>query len=331
MEKHVKFRSGEQNNFIEVALYKSKLSIGELAKLVSISPRNFRDWKREKLSMTSSSVKLISSKFHIKLEEEIQLLEERWQKYKSAKGKIGGNVFKKLYGNPATDEGRRKGGKRALEVLRQKGLIPPVKTFKSPRKSKNLAEFIGIMLGDGGITDSQITVTLNREADRDYISYVKNLLNTLFGEYPKHLKRKGSLADSIYYNGINIVKNLEKLGLRRGNKVRQQVEVPKWIHNNKEYSKSCCRGLMDTDGCIAIHRYYVGGKRYFYKKLIFTNHSIPLANFVFSTLLNNGLHPKMFSNLEKRRVWLYNSNEVIQYLDRIGSSNERLLRFRNGE
>lgn len=144
-------------------------------------------------------------------------------------------------------------------------------------------------------------------------------------------KKNDCNAVCIYKNSVNLVNQLVESGLKIGSKVKQQVGVPKWILKNKEYSKLCCRGLMDTDGCIAIHRYYVHGKRYFYKKLIFTNHSIPLANFVFNTLLRNGLHPKMYSHLEKRRVWLYNSNEVIGYLDRIGSSNERLLKFRDGE
>ena len=110
MEKHVKFYKNEQKNFIEAALSKSGLRIEELAKLVSISPRNFRDWRREKISMTSNAVKIISKRYNLELPNKIFELETRWQKYKSEKGKIGGYAFKKLYGNPATAEGRRKGG-----------------------------------------------------------------------------------------------------------------------------------------------------------------------------------------------------------------------------
>ncbi len=331
MEKHVKFRKNEQNDFIETAMVKSGLNIDKLARLVSISPRNFRDWRNEKLSMTSSAVSIISKKFNVNLTEQIEVLENRWQRYKSEKGKIGGFVFKRLYGNPATPEGRRKGGKRALEILREKGLIPPVKTFLKPRKSAKLAEFVGIMLGDGHIGKQHIEITLNSLIEVKYTKYVLELCNDLFGSFPKMFKKKECNAFSIYYNGINLVKYLNRIGLSIGNKVKLQASVPLWIKRNKEYAKVCCRGLIDTDGCIAIHRYNVNGKQYRYKKLIFTNHSAPLAEFVYNTLRNNGLSPKMVINLEKRRVWLYNSNEVQKYLRIFGTSNEKLRKFKDGE
>lgn len=331
MEKHVKFRNGEQKKFIESALSTSGLSSKELSKLVFISPRNFRDWKIEKLSMTSRAVKIITKLFNLNPPEDIDKLEKRWMEYKSEKGKIGGYAFKRRYGNPATVEGRKKGGKRALEILREKGIIPPVKIFLSPKKSKKLAEFVGIMLGDGYIGKEQIEITLNSIVEVKYSQFVSNLCGELFGSYPKITKKKDCNAFSIGCYGVNLIKYLTKLGLKTGNKVKQQVGVPLWIMSNREFSKMCCRGLIDTDGCIAIHRYYVGKKRYFYKKLIFTNHSIPLAEFVYNTLTRNGMNPKMFSALEKRRVWLYNSSEVQKYLNLIGTNNEKLLRFKEME
>jgi len=331
MEKHVKFQKNEQKDFIEAALVKSGLSVDKLAKLVSISPRNFRDWRNEKLSMTSTAVNLISKNFNVNLPEQIDVLEKRWQSYKSVKGKIGGFVFKRLYGNPATTEGRRKGGKRALEILREKGLISPVKIFLKPKKSRKLAEFVGIMLGDGYVGKQHIEITLNSLIEEKYAKYVLELCNELFGSFPKMFRKKDCNAFSIYYNGINLVKYLNKIGLSTGNKVKLQASVPLWIKRNKKYAKICCRGLIDTDGCIAIHRYCINRKRYFYKKLIFTNHSVPLADFVYDILSQNGLHPKIYSHLEKRRIWLYNSNEVQKYLSIFGTSNEKLLKFRDGE
>lgn len=186
------------------------------------------------------------------------------------------------------------------------------------------------MLGDGHIGNEQIQITLSSLVDKGYASYVMNLFERIFGYKPSIFKKNDCNAYCIYSNSLNLVKILVKNGLKIGDKVRQQVSVLKWIITNKRYSKLCCRGLVDTDGCISIHKYNVNGKRYKYKKLIFTNHSIPLADFVYNTLVDDGLHPKMYSRLEKRRVWLYNSNEVIKYLDRIGSSNEKLLKFMEG-
>jgi len=45
-----------------------------------------------------------------------------------------------------------------------------------------------------------------------------------------------------------LVQELERLGLKCGNKVTQQVGVPNWIQNNTSYTIACVRGLIDTDG-----------------------------------------------------------------------------------
>lgn len=281
--------------------------------------------------MTKSAVLIISKKYQISLPEKIEILEKRWINYKSEKGKIGGFAFKKLYSNPATIEGRKKGGKRAMEILKQRGIVPPIKEFKYPPHSIELAEFVGIMLGDGGITKEQIAITLNRKADKNYILYVKKLSDFLFGEEPKYFQRKDCKADVIYYNGINIVRFITGIGLKIGNKVRQQVSVPGWIGRNIKYKIACLKGLMDTDGGIFTHKYKVNGKIYSYKKICFTNRSMPLLYFVEDTLNELGFTAKTIYKVENKKVWLYNSKEVIKYLDEIGSSNERLLKFRHGE
>lgn len=43
----------------------------------------------------------------------------------------------------------------------------------------------------------------------------------------------------------------------KGSKMNQQIAVPKWILNNKEYSKSCLRGLFETDGSVYMDRKYL--------------------------------------------------------------------------
>ncbi|MBM4467703.1 MAG: hypothetical protein FJ014_19490 [Chloroflexi bacterium] len=50
-----------------------------------------------------------------------------------------------------------------------------------PEKSPLLAEFIGIMLGDGSITDHQVTVTLNKTDDAEYANFIRELIGGLFG------------------------------------------------------------------------------------------------------------------------------------------------------
>jgi len=126
------------------------------------------------------------------------------------------------------------------------GIFGPVKTFNKPKASDELAEFIGIMLGDGHADKFQISITLNSIADANYIHFVINLCKGLFKHIPRVLKRKKGNAKVIYYYGVNLVKYLVSLGLIPGNKVKNQVGVPSWISDNFNYKVACLRGLMDT-------------------------------------------------------------------------------------
>ncbi|OGM77015.1 hypothetical protein A2210_02830 [Candidatus Woesebacteria bacterium RIFOXYA1_FULL_40_18] len=330
METHLKFRDGEQKLFIEKVIQKSDLNINRLASIVAISPRSFRDWRREKLSISKSAALLLRERFNIEFPEKIEALQDRWAFEKSENGKIGGLAYKSKYGNPATTEGRRKGGSKTLTILRNRGIIPQINMFNRPRRSVKLAEFVGIMLGDGGIGKLQISITLNSIKDLEYSAYVVQLCESLFGKKPKVRKRKNANALEIYLNGVNLIRFLKEIGLVQGNKVKNQVDVPGWIKSNVKYRARCLRGLMDTDGGVFVHKYKSNGKIYRYKKVNFTNRSIPLLKFVYNTLKELNFHPKLLDKIENRRVWLYNSQEVPQYLNVVGSSNYRLNRYKVG-
>lgn len=332
MEIRVKFLPGEQRTFLLQVQEKSELHPNQLARIAGVVPRSYRDWKREKLCMSLRAVKVFREKYKVTLPEDSKTLVSRWKKYKSEMGRRGGFAYFKKYGSPATPEGRRKGGSKALAILRQKGVIPGVKTYVlSKGFSNELAEFVGILLGDGGITSGQACIALNREADCEYVKFVVGLGDKLFGEKPRLLPRKDSKAIGIYYNGVFLVNYLVEIGLKIGNKVRQQVNVPDWVKLSNVYRVCCLRGLMDTDGGVFLHKYKVGGKVYIYKKICFSNRSLPLLNFVSQTLAELGFTPKMITKVENKKVWLYNRSEVNRYLGTIGTHNPRLLKHEEGD
>lgn len=65
------------------------------------------------------------------------------------------------------------------------------KLVRLPPRSVRFAEFIGIMMGDGGINNEwQANITLNSIADRAYADYVVTLCVELFGITPTVRKRK---------------------------------------------------------------------------------------------------------------------------------------------
>jgi hypothetical protein len=328
MEKRLKFRFGEQKTFINQVFKKSKLSINDLAKLVDVHPRSLRDWKREKLTMSLKAAEIFCKFCGITLPEEKEILIQRWQFNKIKAARIGGIVRYKKYGEFATEEGRRKGGIKAIVNLRKHKLTPKYKIYNFPKYfSEDLAEFVGIMLGDGGITSSQCTITLNSIVDLEYSKYVVNLCLGLFGELPRVFKKKDCNAIVLYYNGSMLIRYLCSIGLKTGNKVKQQVGVPNWITENNAYRKACLRGLIDTDGGVFIHKYKVKGKEYSYKKICFSNRSNPLLFFVKETLLRFGFTPKTIDKVANKKVWLYNEGQVNHYLASVRSHNFRLNKF----
>ena len=321
------FLPGEQSAFINSVYSKSRLSSKELANLAGVHSRSLSDWRREKLRMTLSAAEVFCRKFDLSLPEDKDVMIQRWRIAQRGANKIGGDARFKKYGIFATVEGRSKGGKRSLSNLREKGIIPYFKSYQFPNDfSVDLAEYVGILLGDGGITPEQCFIALNSEADADYVVFMINFCQQIFGEAPKIYKNKNDKGIVIYYSGVMLVKYLMSLGLKIGNKVRLQVDVPEWIKVNKDFSKACLRGLMDTDGGVFLHRYKVKGKTYSYRKISFSNRSLPLLNFVRKTLKVFGFTPKQIDKVENKQVWLYNDAEVTRYLEIVGTHNQRLLK-----
>ena len=327
MEARLKFRSGNQKRFLLEVEQISNFSSDEIAHLVGVVGRSYRDWRREKLCMSLKAAEILCDKFKVQLPERKEDLVQNWIKYKSEKARVGGIIRYKKYGSFATVEGRKKGGVKTLAILRERGVIPQAKEFDFPKEyNDNLAEFVGIMLGDGGLTHGQASITLNSNADKEYIPFVINLVRNLFNFDAPVYERQDCNASSILCNGVKLIEYLLKIGLTVGNKVKQQARVPKWIFSKKCYRIACLRGLIETDGGIFIHRYKVNGKEYRYLKLNFSNRSVPLLQFVSKVLDELNMTPKIVRYGESNQVWLYNMREVYEYLRVVGTHNPRLLK-----
>lgn len=247
---------------------------------------------------------------------------------KSSKARLGGLRRVELYGNPGTWEGRSKGGKRTIAkfhndpaLARRTGFIVR-KEIRQPKESSALAEFIGIMLGDGGLSGNhQVSISFNYKTDRAYADYISKISKQLFRLNSHIHRRKKSNGADIVLSSSNLVDFLRARGLRVGNKVKNQVAVPQWVSKNPLYAVTCLRGLMDTDGGLYYHTYISKGKTYRYLKLGFCNRSKPLLHFVSMVLTKLGYRiSKSGDNLS-----IPSETEVKRYFAEIGSSNPKHL------
>ena len=131
-----------------------------------------------------------------------------------------------------------------------------------------LAEFVGIVLGDGHLSKKAIVITLN-SAEIEYAVYTQTLVKTLFGLKARIYPILGNAIQLKIFSKA-LVDRLVEIGLKRGNKVKQQVGVPPVLI--PKYSCDVIRGLFDTDGSIYL-------KSHKYLNLSYTSYSKPLLLF----------------------------------------------------
>jgi hypothetical protein len=140
-----------------------------------------------------------------------------------------------------------------------------------------LAELIGILLGDGGISRKVIVISIHSKAT-EYIEWVRKLVKSVFKYDVRFHKRKNKNVIDLKIHSVARVECLLRLGLKTGNKVEKQIGIPDWIKADNDYYISCIRGLIDTDGYIG--RYQKRNNRYtwYQYNVGFGNHSVRLVD-----------------------------------------------------
>jgi hypothetical protein len=121
--------------------------------------------------------------------------------------------------------------------------------------NEELAEFAGILLGDGSINiypkinHYRLKITLNSNEDK-YANYVQSLFFKLFNYELKLSYRKNENTLDLLCFNRKIIRQLIQIGF---------VYSPKWNRAtipeqfmNKELGRYVLRGYFDTDGCVVI-------------------------------------------------------------------------------
>jgi len=176
--------------------------------------------------------------------------------------------------------------------------------IKKVKYSKHLAEFIGIMLGDGNIWKNRVKIAFDKR-NTPYIIYVRELFEKIFGIKLKREFVEETNNAYLYVSNRLIIEELFKDGLQRGDKIKNRLGIPVWIKQNKDYLKSCIKGLIDTDGCI----YVCKREKQTYVKFTNFNERL-LKDFKEAT---NALGYS-FAKANKNNFCLYRKNEVANFI-----------------
>ncbi|MDP3772303.1 MAG: LAGLIDADG family homing endonuclease [bacterium] len=193
--------------------------------------------------------------------------------------------------------------KKGYSAKRREDIIIP-KSY-----SPDLAEFFGIMLGDGNLSFYQVIVTLGTK-EYAYAEYIVRLMKGLFGVAPKIGIRKTGYKN-VYVGSVALSHWLKDEGLVY-NKVRAQVSVPEWIFEKSQYLERLVRGFFDTDGSVYRLRFGV--------QISFTNRSLPLLKGIHRACKFLDYHPSHISGF---RFYITKRPEIIRFFQEIQPKNPK--------
>jgi len=303
------FNKGQQRLFLHTVRKKLNKTFHkiylEYKEDLGISYTTFKRYYREELLLpfnVATSLSKISGinwrNFEIK-----RLMNDNWGQKKG--GKIGyKNMIKKHFKKV---ERYRKSPEKAL-IGKNK------KEIKTPQLNEELAEFIGICLGDGTLTKYFLRLSLNYKNEKPYSLYITDLCKKLFGVLPSHSKEKNKNTLNLKLFSVNVCKFLhEKFGLPYGDKIKNEARIPFQILKNEKLFFSCIRGLVDTDGTIGRN-----GIRFFSFNKILLSQIIK-----FNEIYN------VFTSSDTATIGTSSKKKIADYFTKVGTSNLKYIVFFN--
>jgi hypothetical protein len=320
----VRFEKGKQRNFLLNARKRIGGRSADLADVCRVHRRTLSGWIREKYLMKEEALIKIERELKLK-RPEVKILPDYWSTSKAGKATGKRNYIK--YGNPATLEDRRKGGRvscRVQQEVARKGVPSGFvvrKKVNIPENSNELAEAVGIILGDGHISRFQVLIHTSALVDGEYSCYMRKLFENLFRVDVKRRKISKNTI-TLVLSSREIVEFFNNMGLKTGSKIRNGAEIPEWNRQDEDFMRMCLRGLFDTDGCVYNHKHYTRGREYNDIGWAFRNKTVKLLEEFQDFLLRKGYNSKLI----KYGVAIYNRRDIHRYFKEVGSSNPKHIK-----
>lgn len=176
-------------------------------------------------------------------------------------------------------------------------------------KNGDLAELIGMILGDGHIEEFPRTERLyitNNSEDVELIKRYGKFVADFFEKEPVFMKVKTAncVVISLYQKFIS-----KRLKIPTGSRKNLDYKLHKWIKSNEKYLIRFLRGLYEAEGSFCVHK---PTSTY---KLFFTNKNDSLLEIVFNSLEILGFHPhKSRCNIQvSRKEEVYRLKDLLEF------------------
>ena len=203
------------------------------------------------------------------------------------------------------------------------------------RPSEKLAEFIGILAGDGYMgsikpgKDHSIMICGHIKDDKDYLEYInKKLVDPLFGIRMNSILREKINNRLLKIQSQGLLSFLIAIGYKKKHCI---VRSPDWIWKKKSWVEHFIKGMFDTDGSISMKKNH--GRFLFYPVIRIALKDDKLVRKIAKYLKEIGFTFWLGneSPLDKRTGKRYKRTvlqisgypNVITWMNLIGTSNEK--------
>lgn len=195
------------------------------------------------------------------------------------------------------------------QVMKDSGKM--ISSYSSFKKDGDLAELIGVILGDGHIRKFPRTEEISIFSNSNNLGFVQRysgLVEKIFGKKPALTKHGHANCTRIRLYQKDIQK---RLGIPYSPRGKLDISIPGWIFRNKSYIVRYLRGLYEAEGAHCVH---IPTGTY---KLFFSNRNESMLRNVFRLMVRLGFHPHMhkggYDVQISRKDEVYSAIELLEF------------------
>jgi len=301
--------------FLDVKRSLGNNSWPALANRFGINYWKFKNYKKGDLTVPNSCfeefVRVLNKEKTEEYRAQTHMFDGNWGAVKGGKRAI--QVLREKYGQEYLDSRRLKGQRNSPVI----GASVCKKIVIPKEINSEIAELVGVYLGDGTLTDYLIRISSDKRFDLRYMQYLAHVVQKNFGfiSFIRFDKKTNSgYLEIPSKKFVDYFK--ETFGFSTGDKIRNKARIPDVILQNSDWTKACLRGLMDTDGSFS--------RRDNYLCMEFTSFNPTLL----SQVQEIGYKEEFFSFHSTRHTGSNSWPRIQKYFREVGSSNLRhIIRF----
>jgi len=286
----------------------------QLAKYLKVNRNTILRYKTGENLMSLDTFNSLKKFVNLKnIKNKIEFLEDNWG------WKLGGEITHKKH-KWIFESGRKK----IIETHKKTDNL----ILKVDTNSPELAEFIGVLTGDGFIGKYKrsriVQITGNKIKDREYYQYyLIPLIKNLFNIEPHFYDRQTCIRLNIYSKVLfNTINKLFDFPIGK----KGDLKISEKLLKTTNSKIAVIRGIFDTDGCIHI------SKRN-YPMINITTTSVPLAKQIQEILVELGFSCSIYVDEIKKkrkkaayRINIYGKEQILKWKNLIGSSNPNRIK-----